>query len=481
MKQPRSTIPSDSQSRTGHDQEREILLQSLHQKPSRVTLRSLGKQPLDTSNEEARDSSTPAQTSKHANPYLPLTPLPDEKKPRNPNLVGSHRSSLTSNQRIVRHGEVVIRNSEDESDSDSSLEDLNHLLLIEDKGAQRESSTPEAQASTASLDRNADDGRCMSTRRRSKTHKVAAPSPLALPVQSTRYKFDLESLARHKKQEEAANEGITRAKAMLKSLEQPTTSTDRNAVAALRKGPIDTAFIDKAMKVHGDEDELGRLKAAIQRTEALHRSRSWSFFDEQAKEPLFEQLDFPIVGDDRLTRMLSKTCSRQQAFLSGYVGEAAIKKKLPEDVLLWILEAICLESRDDLRCSYIATLTDASTSLASILSPERIHTLFHKIGASSAALDIGGPVNPKPALSQSIEAVSRPNLLSIIDLFHKLASILSTETRIRLICTLCRLVLDHSIANSCHIMNSIENTFASLIESVPEQDLEYEVGDQDGV
>ena len=466
FKQSRSTTPSDNQSRDGHDRERELLRHGLHQKPSRVTLRSSSRQPPDP---------------KDANPYMPLTPLPNDEIPRDPDLLSLHRTSLTSNQRIVKHGEVVIRNSDDESDSDSSLEDLNHLLLLEDRRAQRGPSPPQPQVPAAASDRNADDGRRVSTRRRSKTLTVAAPSPLAPPVQPKKYKFDLELLARYKKQEEAAVEDITRASAMLKSLEQQTVTADGNAVAASRKGPIDPAFIDKALKVHGDEDEINRLKAAIQRTEALHHSRSWSFFDDQAREPLFEHLDFPIVGDDRLGRILSKTCSRQQAFLSGYVGEAAMKRNLPEDILLWIMDAICLESRDDLRYSYTATLTDASTHLASVLSPERIDMLFRKVGASTAALDIGGPVNPKPALSQSTEAVSRPHLLSILDLFHNLASILSTETRMHLICTLCRLVLDHSISNSCHIMSSVEDTFASLVESVPEQDLDHEVGDQDEV
>ena len=190
-------------------------------------------------------------------------------------------------------------------------------------------------------------------------------------------------------------------------------------------------------------------------------------------------MKFPVI-EDRLERMLGKTFSRQQSFLSGYIGELAMKEHLPEELLLWIMDALCLESRDDLRCSYAATLTDASTQLVSVLSPERINMLFRKIGASTAALAIEGPVIPQPALSQSIEAASYPNLLSILGLFHNLASVLSAEIRVHLICTLCRLVLDHSIVKSCHILSSVEDLFASLIESIPEQDLDHEVGDEDG-
>ena len=481
LKQSRSTSPSDSISRDRYDQEEKILQQGLHQKSSRVNLSSPSRQRPDPSDEEPRDSIRTAKAPKDINPYMPLKSLPNDQMPQDRDLLGLHRTGMTSNQRIVKRGEVVIRNSDNESDSDSSFEDLNSLLLLEDRRAQRERSPQDPQLPTACSDNNPDDGRRLSVRRKSKTHTVAALSPLAPPVQPKKYKFDLESLARHKKQEEAVVEDIARASAMLRSLEQQTASADKNSVAALRNGSIDTALIGKAMNVHGDEDEIRRLKAAIQRTEALHHSRSWSFFDDQAREPLFEHLDFPIVGDDRLGRILSKTCSRQQAFLSGYVGEAAMKKNLPDEILLWIMDAICLESRDDLRYSYIATLTVASTHLASVISPERINILFRKIGASTAALDIRGPVNPKPELLQNIEAVSRPNLLSMLDLFHNLASILSTETRTHLICTLCRLVLDRSIANSCHIMSSLGDTIASLVKSVPEQTLDHEVGDQDRI
>ena len=106
--------------------------------------------------------------------------------------------------------------------------------------------------------------------------------------------------------------------------------------------------------------------------------------------------------------------------------------------------------------------------------------LFRKIGASATALDIDAPVAPHAAVSQSsTEVVSRPSLLSLLHLVRNLASDLGADSRIHLIGTLCRLALDHSIPNSCHIILAIEDAFASLIESIPEQNLDHEVGDQD--
>ena len=429
------------------------------------------------------ESAEPAQVFGNDTSHIPLAPIPNGPVSRNPDVLGLQSRSFMNSQRVVKNGEVVIRNSEDESESDSSLEDLNGLLLLEGRRAPREPSCPEPQSRSSPLNRKAEDGRRMSRRRRTKIDTVTAPLDSARPVQAKRYKFDLESLARHRKQEEASMEDLTRASAMLRSLEQQKVPVVGTAKAATATGPVEATFIDVVMKEHRDDDEISRLKAAIQRTEALSHGMLWSFFDEQAREPLFEQSRFPISEDERLERVLGKTSARHQAFLSGYVSELAMKELLPKEILLWIMDAVCLESRDDLRYSYTATLTDASKGLASVLSPERIDMLFRKIGATAGALDIEGPVDPHPALSTlspSMEAVSRPNLLSILDLLRSLASNLSAKTTVHVICTLCRLVLDHSVANSCHVMSAIEDALASLIGSISPQDLEHAVSGQDG-
>lgn len=480
MRRSRSATPKDSQPARGLDPKEEHLGQDLCSTSSRVASRSSSRQPRGPQDEETTDNATPAQVFRDETSHVPPTPVLNDPTSRNADVLGSQGTSLMSSQRVVKNGEVVIRNSDNESDSDSSLEDLNDLLLLEGRKHRGKSSSPEYQSPALPLNRNAEDGRRMSTRRRTKTDKVAAPLCSALPVQPKKYRFDLESLARHRKQEEASVEDIARANAMLRSFEQKKASASGNSEAVSTKGPFDAAFIDMVMKEHRDEDEIGRLKAAIQRTEALHHGKVWSFFDEQAEEPLFEQADFPDIGGERLGLVLGETSSRQQAFLSGYVGELAIKEDLPEEILLWIMDAICLESRDDLRYSYTATLTDASKHLASVLSPERIDMLFRKLGATAAALNIEGPVIPQAVLSQSIGANSRPCLLSVLDLFQNSASDLSAESRLHLICTLCRLALDHSIINSCRTMSAIEDAFTSLIESIPEQDLDHEVGEQDG-
>ena len=478
IRRSRSTTPKISQSKEGQDGKGEPPYQGPHRTSSPVTLRSASRQRQGLQDEESVKSAEPAQAFRDENLQLSISPPPHLPVSRDSDVRGLQYTSIISSQRVVRNGELVIKNSDEESGSDSSLENLEDLLLLEGRKGQREASCSESQLHSSPPNRNTKDGSRMSRRPGTKTDTVAAPLRSAPPVQAKRYKFDLETLVRYRKQEEASTGDFTQASAMLRSLEQQKVSAFGTARAASSTRPLDATFVDMVMKEHGDEDELSRLKAAIQRTEAFSRDKSWSFFDEQGIKPLCEQSDFSNSEDDRLGRMLRKTTSRQQAFLSGYISGYAMKERLPEEIILWIMEAICLESRDDLRYTYTATLIDASKELSSTLSPERINMLFRKIGATVEALDVEGPLNLYPALSQRIEAVSRPNLLSILDLFRNIASSLGAETRMHVICILCRLVLDHSVAKSCHVISAIEDAFASLVESIPQQDLDSEVSEQ---
>ena len=480
VEEPRAIRRSRStEAKQSLDQEEGSVGQNLDGTSSRVASRTSSKYPRDPQDKESIANATPASAVKCETSYIPPTPLTHDPVWPSLDVSGSQGTSLTSSQRIVKNGEVVIRNSDDEFDSDSSLEDLTDLLLPGGRESRVQSSYSDSLLPASPLNKDAEDGRRKSTRRRTRPDKVAAPLRSALPLPFKKYKFDLDSLARHRSQDEASIGDIARANAMLGSCGQQQASASRNNGGAPTKSPFDATFIDTAMNGYGDEDGIVRLKTAIQRTEALNHGKSWSFFDERAEGPVFEQSDFPIMENDHVGRVLGKTSSRQQAFLSGYVGELATKGKLPEKILVWIMDAICLESRDDLRYSYIMTLTDASEHLASLLSPERITMLFRKIGATAAALNIEGSVIPNAALSPGIEAVSRPSLSSILGLFQITASDLSAESRRHLIYTLCRLALDHSVANSCHIISGIEDAFACLIESIPEQDLDHEVGDHD--
>lgn len=385
-----------------------------------------------------------------------------------PNKATTHYHSMTSSQptlpssqRIVRNGETMIRNSDDESDA--SLKDIDELF---DGGRQ----SPEANSQLPSPDDEGSHRPKRTTRGIRPARKSHSQLPSGLPVMPKKHKFSLEALVKQKKKDEASKDEIARAESMLESYDQRKGSTGRG------KGLLDTSLIDSVMKDHGDEDDIGKLKSAIQRTEALQHAKSWSFFDDDAEDTTSQVSEFPVVQDERLERLFGEPLPRQQAFLSGYAGEFATKRDLPEEILLWIMDALCMESRDDLRYSYASTLRHATEQLTPLLTPNYMDVLFQKLGAAATALNFETLIVPHATISQSVEATHRPGLLSLLAVLGSAAGDLSAESRVHLLNTLCRLTLDRSIVKSCHAIGVIEEAIASLIESLPEEDLQHEVG-----
>ncbi|KAK4692338.1 hypothetical protein P7C71_g4843, partial [Lecanoromycetidae sp. Uapishka_2] len=298
---------------------------------------------------------------------IPIHPFSDaaSKSP----IIPSSQSLASSSQRIVKNGEVRIRDSDEESGSDTSLEDLDELLALfkPSRGPAR------TQAPEVPLPKEADDVHGSNSKRKRRGRPAATNNDS--PLSSARsaipktYKISLDSLAKQKKQYDASNAGVAQAKSALSLYDQRKTATGEKEPLLGDKGALEADLINVVMKDCGDEDDIGRLKTAIHRTEALQQGKSWSFFEDDPTQAPAQRDDFPGIGTEhRLTTMLNETSFRQQAFLSGYIEEYAKLEGLPDEILLWLMNTVCLESRDDLRHSYTAALS-AADNLDSLLSP----------------------------------------------------------------------------------------------------------------
>ncbi|KAL9585812.1 MAG: hypothetical protein Q9212_001290 [Teloschistes hypoglaucus] len=196
---------------------------------------------------------------------------------------------FNSSQRIVRNGEVIIKDSDDErSDSDISLEDLEDLIAPRKRPPApsdppgSEGRTPLSPAKTRSKT-----GR--STR---KGHRDSAPAAAdSTPSASTalpRYKFSLDALIKQSKNDHDSTRKINKAKHLLEDLEE--------------QKPISQGVDDLLAAVVGGRDEDGgtrtdNLKGAIERTEALYQDRIWSFFDSKQEYEDIEPVVCPPIAD----------------------------------------------------------------------------------------------------------------------------------------------------------------------------------------
>ncbi|KAL8769528.1 MAG: hypothetical protein Q9194_005424 [Teloschistes cf. exilis] len=298
---------------------------------------------------------------------LPLRDFGDENPVQSnaSNRLDHQAPIFNSSQRIVRNGEVIIKDSDDErSDSDISLEDLEDLIaprkrpLASSHPSDSEIRTPLSPAKTRSKT-----GR--STR---KGHRDPVPTAAdSTPSTSTalpRYKFSLGALIKQSKNDADSRKKIDDAKHLLEDFEE--------------QKPIPQGIDDLLAALVGGQDEdngTGKqdLKGAMERTEALYQDRIWSFFDPEQEYEDIEPVVCPPTADSYWRDLL-------EAFLSGYVGECASLRKLPHELLVWLLDSACYERRDDLQNSYCQTLRHLpSNSLTQSLVRRRLALsfLFH--------------------------------------------------------------------------------------------------------
>ena len=52
---------------------------------------------------------------------------------------------------------------------------------------------------------------------------------------------------------------------------------------------------------------------------------------------------------------------------------------------------------------------------------------------------------------------------------------MNADSRTYAVCLLCRLLLDHSIIDSCDVIFAVEDAIANLLDSIPETELDQEV------
>lgn len=203
-------------------------------------------------------------------------------------ITGSQGAIIHSSQRIIRNGEVIIKDSDDDrSDSDVSLEDLEDLI------APRKSPPRSSPLSPYELPlpRPLLSGRSANTRTEAKKSKRTSgfsSTETKLPT----YKFSLAALIKQSENEENSRTSLRDARRLLESLDeqQPLAGTETTV-------GLDEDLLASVIRNDGDQTDVGRLMAAIKRTEALHQEEAWSFFDENHELMDLEPPDFPSVDD----------------------------------------------------------------------------------------------------------------------------------------------------------------------------------------
>lgn len=196
---------------------------------------------------------------------------------------------LVSSQRMIVNGEIIIKNSDDESDSEASLDDIDALIVARKPALVLPTiSRPDDRSSPDSTGKN----RSVTRSKKKGTTSHRSYQRSSNPPSRPTYKYSLGSLKRQNKHHEAAEAGSVEAWSLLKSLEENASSQTAPQTSANEAQKIDADLVASVFKEKREDEDISRLMTAIRRTEAFHHGKIWSFFDAKNDQRL--GVDFAV-------------------------------------------------------------------------------------------------------------------------------------------------------------------------------------------
>lgn len=204
-------------------------------------------------------------------------------------------SITRSSQRIVKNGAIVIRSSDDESDSDSSLDDIDGLLA---RKSAPNSTPPTESELTLPLANTQTGQKIRASSRLKKPNTAVSSTPPVQPKfrMPPEYEYSLASLVQRSKEEKALEEKIAKAKSALGSHDIENSLTFGGShESAPTEAKIDRTLLVSVMKKRNEGEDIDRLLVAVQRTEAFDLGTTWSFFNNLQSISPSKQAKFPTL------------------------------------------------------------------------------------------------------------------------------------------------------------------------------------------
>ena len=196
---------------------------------------------------------------------------------------GSFALGLTSSQRVMKNGQIVVTNSDGESDSDASLDDVDELLM----GTKHSELPYPTEVPLPSLPF---EGRTRQNGRKEILHRAKKETPTQKADASSsrlnmpKYKFSIDSLIAQVGKEDAAEAGAQQARLAVRALHEQRKARDTRLGSIKKEDMVEEGLLASIMKNKGSNEGIDRLMQAIKRTEALHHDKTWLFFDSKSQD-----------------------------------------------------------------------------------------------------------------------------------------------------------------------------------------------------
>jgi hypothetical protein len=362
-------------------------------------------------------------------------------------LASSPKPAVSS---VAPAGRVVRSSDDEESDSDSSLEDLTALLQSNGSGNFPKPPTKPFIPSTPTVSR---------FRKKENFHT----SPLAvLP----KYKFDLKALASHAQTDDAVEASSKRIKAMLADSKVDAEGVLHNGSDSEMKRKRDEILHSVVGDAENGEGE--KVMRAVKRTEATLSDQAWYFFDRNSTSSKPAKSSFPTKSiPEDLKKDLKNPQVRYQTFVSGFAEDmVSLGKIFPDEILLWMLDEILIEPTDCLRDSYCNVLTESSGQINHLIDHDVLRKIFQSIGATRTAIVITEKIVPIQALTDPYPKKDWTQLHTLIRFLGRIAEFLEIKSYV--LCLLLRMCIDRLVPNNVDLFDLVQDTIVRFCTHVPE-------------
>jgi hypothetical protein len=286
-----------------------------------------------------------------------------------------------------------------------------------------------------------------------------------MPV-PTKRNFDLKSLASHAEADRKTEASSKRIKAMQEASEKKenmTTLGGHDATAKIKNSNILQDVVG------GPEDgDLNKIARAVARTEATLTEQRWYFFDTQANPSKPQRMSFPTKSiPENLQNHFKDPNRRHQTFVSGFAEDmVSIGKALPDEIFLWMLDEICVESSEPLRVSYCNVLKQSPEQVYCLINPNVIRKMFERLGANPTRMTATEKIRPVPALAEPYGGRDWSKLRSLIKFFGMIAK--SLQPRTWVVSMLLRMSIDRMVLDNVDIFDLVQEAIIRLCKYVPD-------------
>jgi hypothetical protein len=231
----------------------------------------------------------------------------------------------------------------------------------------------------------------------------------------------------------------------------------------------------------GKGSKAREVVKALERTEALQYEPVFHFFQETVPTPPTLMPPRVSLPGDGWATAVSDDNQRDSAFTSGFVSRIALLRPLPVELLQWILDQICFETRQDLIVSYLDAVEAHSRKFPNPLNMETLRRLYTRLGARVLAIDASTIVPEKRLISSSTRQI-HPNVRWLLELLKRLAATVNPGTAEFALHTLTLLVTDHTVLHTASLSIALSEAIACLITHLPKDPLEPVInGVQDAI